>query len=126
MRDAFEDMLRASGASLSTWIVLSSLSEQGVVSQKDLATHVRLDGATMTHHIDRLEQQGLVRRVMDPADRRVRRIEATPDGERLHEQLVASAQEFERTVFAGVTEAERERVRKVLERIDSNLLLLEG
>jgi len=126
IRDAFEDMLRASGASLGVWVVLNALSEQDVVSQKDLATHAHLDGATITHHIDRLEQRGLVRRAMDPADRRVRRIEATPEGVLLHEQLVAAAQEFERTVFAGVTEPERERLRKVLDRIDSNLLLLEG
>jgi len=119
-------MLRASGGSLGTWAVLNALSEEGVVSQKDLATHVHLDGATITHHIDRLEERGLVRRVMDPADRRVRRIEATPEGVSLHGQLVAAAREFERTMFAGVTETERERLRKVLDRIDSNLLLLEG
>jgi MarR family transcriptional regulator for hemolysin len=126
IRDAFEDMLQAAGGSLGTWAVLNALSEQDVVSQKDLATHVHLDGATITHHIDRLEERGLVRRAMDPADRRVRRIEATPEGIRLHKQLVAAAREFERTVFAGVSDREREALRRVLDRIDSNLLLLEG
>ena len=126
IREAFEDMLRSSGASLGTWAVLSALSEQGVVSQKDLATHAHLEGATITHHIDRLEKQGLVRRVIDSGDRRVRRIEPTPEGIRVHEQLIAAAREFERTVFAGVSDAEREQLRRVLDRIGSNLLLLEG
>ena len=126
LRDAFEDMLRLAGASLGTWIVLNAVSEQGVVSQKALASHVHVEGATITHHIDRLERQGLVRRLVDPTDRRVRRIELTPAGVSLHEQLMTAAQEFERTVFAGIGEAERERLRKVLDRIDSNLLLLEG
>jgi MarR family transcriptional regulator, transcriptional regulator for hemolysin len=126
IRDAFEDMLRASGGSLGTWAVLNAVSEQGSVSQKDLAAHSHLEGATITHHIDRLEQLGLVRRLVDPADRRVRKIEATPEGVDLHKQLVAAARDFERTVFAGVTDAERETLRRALDRIDSNLLLLEG
>jgi MarR family transcriptional regulator, transcriptional regulator for hemolysin len=126
LRDAFEDMLGRSGASLGTWIVLNALNEEGVISQKALASHVHVEGATITHHIDRLEQKGLVRRVIDPADRRVRHIEPTPEGVRLHEKLLAGAQEFERTVFAGVSEAEQTEFRRVLERIDSNVLLLEG
>jgi MarR family transcriptional regulator for hemolysin len=126
LRDSFEDMLQRSGVSLATWTVLNALSEQGVLSQTELAGHVHLEGATITHHIDRLEQQGLLQRLLDPADRRVRRIEATPEGVRVHEQLVAAAQEFESTIFAGVSEAERKELRRVLDRIDSNLMLLEG
>ena len=125
LRDAFEDMLRRSGASLGTWVVLNALNEQGVISQTALASHVHVEGATITHHVDRLEQQGLVRRVVDPGDRRVRRIEPTAEGVRLHETLLAEARQFERTVFAGVSEPEREGLRRVLDRIDSNLLLLE-
>jgi DNA-binding MarR family transcriptional regulator len=119
-------MLRRSGASLGTWIVLNALSEEGFVSQKALASHVHVEGATITHHIDRLEQLGLVRRVVDATDRRARRIEATTEGKRLHEKLVAGAREFERVVFAGVSEAEQDELRRVLDRLASNLLLLEG
>jgi MarR family transcriptional regulator for hemolysin len=119
-------MLRHSGASLGTWVVLNALSEEGILSQKVLASHVHVEGATITHHVDRLEQKGLVRRVVDPADRRVRRIEPTPEGRRLHARLTAEAREFERVVFAGVSEAEQAELRRLLDRIASNLLLLEG
>ena len=73
MREAFEDVLVAAGGSLPSWIVLSALAEVGCVSQAALASHVHLEGATITHHIDRLEAAGLVTRQLDPADRRVRR-----------------------------------------------------
>ena len=126
LRDAFEDMLRRSDASLGTWIVLNALSEEGILSQKVLASHVHVEGATITHHVDRLEQKGLVRRVIDPSDRRVRRIEPTAEGERLHKRLLAEAREFEQVVFAGVSEAEQVELRRLLDRIASNLLLLEG
>ena len=61
MREAFEDALTAAGGSLGTWIVLSALSDVGCMSQAALASHVHLEGATITHQIDRLEAAGLVR-----------------------------------------------------------------
>ena len=61
MREAFEDTLTAAGGSLGTWIVLSALSDVGCMNQAALASHVHLEGATITHHIDRLEAAGLVR-----------------------------------------------------------------
>ena len=47
------------------------LSERsGKFSQRVLATHAHVEGATITHHVDQLERLGLVRRQMDPTDRR--------------------------------------------------------
>ncbi|HXH97412.1 MAG TPA: MarR family transcriptional regulator [Gaiellaceae bacterium] len=121
LRTAFEDMLKRSGGSLGTWIVLSALSEEGGVSQKVLASHVHVEGATITHHVDRLEEQGLVRRQVDPHDRRIRRIELTPEGVRLHERLLADALAFERATLAGLDDADRAELRRLLDLIASNL-----
>src|SRR5579871_2362643 len=68
MRSAFEDAIIGAGGSLASWIVLSALSETGCCSQAALASHVHLEGATITHHVDRLEKAGLVTRRLDPAD----------------------------------------------------------
>src|SRR5919201_6883829 len=84
LRDAFEETLHDEGGSLGAWIVLNCLSDEGTISQRALAAHVHVEGATMTHHIDRLERLGLVRRQLDPADRRVRRNEVTEEGRQLH------------------------------------------
>src|SRR5947209_8143181 len=83
LREAFEEELEAAGGSLGAWIVLNGLSDEGLVSQTVLASHAHVEGATITHHIDRLEALGLVRRRPDAADRRVRRVELTPAGIRL-------------------------------------------
>jgi MarR family transcriptional regulator for hemolysin len=121
VREAFEDALETAGGSLGTWVVLSALSDEGVISQSALASHVHLEGATITHHIDRLEQQGLVRRQIDPKDRRVRRLELTAAGKRLYESLLASMRQFERRLLAGVSDAERAQLRETLGRIGDNL-----
>jgi MarR family transcriptional regulator for hemolysin len=121
VREAFEQALAEAGGSLGTWVVLSALSDVGIVSQSVLAGHVRLEGATITHHVDRLEKAGLVRRQGDPADRRVRRLELTEAGEELHDRLLAAARSFERTMLAGVSRADVDACRTVLARIQTNL-----
>ena len=123
LRAAFEETLAANGGSLGTWVVLNALSDVGSVSQAALATHVHLEGATITHHIDRLESLGLVRRLADPDDRRVRRLELTDAGVELHTRLLAAAVDFERATLAGVSPRRRPHSAP-LDRIQSNLAAL--
>jgi MarR family transcriptional regulator, transcriptional regulator for hemolysin len=126
MRVAFEETLAAAGGSLGTWIVLSALSDEGVINQTVLAGHVHVEGATITHHIDRLEELGLVRRVLDPTDRRVRKIELTAAGTRLHRRLLAAVKELEAQATEGISKAEQDQLRRTLERIQSNLVVRRG
>jgi MarR family transcriptional regulator for hemolysin len=102
MRAAFEDTLTAAGGSLGTWIVLSALSDVGCMSQTALASHVHLEGATITHHIDQLEAAGLVRWQLDPGDRRVRRLELTDADTKLHRRLLAAVIELQQHALAGL------------------------
>jgi MarR family transcriptional regulator for hemolysin len=121
LREAFEDVLAGSGASLPGWIVLSTLADVGRVSQAALAGHVHLEGATITHHIDRLEAAGLVRRALDPADRRVRMLELTDTGAALYGRLLAAAIEFQGVVMAGLDAEDRAGLARCLEVIQANL-----
>ncbi len=121
MREAFEATLTAAGGSLGTWVVLSALSEVGLMSQAALAAHVRLEGATITHHIDRLEAAGLVRRQLDPGDRRVRRLELTAAGTELHGRLLSAVIELQARVLAGISHRDRAVLARALDTIQRNL-----
>lgn len=121
IRGAFERTLASAGGSLGTWIVLSALSENGLVSQSAIAGHARVEGATITHHIDRLESLGLVRRSVDPEDRRVRRVELTPEGVELHRRLLEEAKRLEAVLLAGLDERERADLLAMLDRIRTNV-----
>ncbi|MBV8479682.1 MAG: MarR family transcriptional regulator, partial [Actinobacteria bacterium] len=88
-------MLNAAGGSLGTWIVLSAIKDEGIVSHSVLATRAHVDGATITYHVDRAEKQGLVAREPDPGDRRVKRLRLTPEGERTYDELWAAASTFQ-------------------------------
>src|SRR3954453_5937173 len=78
---AFDEHLADAGGSLPTWLVLVSLMGQRHGSQRDVAGGVGIEGATLTHHLNRMEVAGLVTRRRDPNNRRVHKVELTQDGE---------------------------------------------
>ena len=54
-------------------------------SQRELASHMRIEPPTLVRHLDKLAEEGLVERRPDPDDRRVVRVVVTAAGlERLH------------------------------------------
>ncbi|MEU6740944.1 MarR family winged helix-turn-helix transcriptional regulator [Streptosporangium sandarakinum] len=67
--------------------VVLLLSCQDSASGQDLAHHLGVGLATVTGIVDRLVAHGLVTRREDPHDRRVRRIQLTPRGRALTEQI---------------------------------------
>ena len=121
IREAFEDVLEHAGGSLGTWIVLSAIKDEGIVSHRVLASHAHVDGATITYHVDRAEKLGLVAREPDPNDRRVKRLRLTHAGERAYEELWAAAREFQAKVVTGITDAEQARLRRTLAKLRANL-----
>jgi MarR family transcriptional regulator for hemolysin len=121
IREAFEDVLERAGGSLGTWIVLSAIKDEGIVSHSVLASHAHVDGATITYHVDRAEKLGLVIREADPDDRRVKRLRLTPEGERAYKELWAAASAFQARLMTGITDAEQARLRRTLAKIRENL-----
>jgi MarR family transcriptional regulator for hemolysin len=122
MREWFDARLAEHGGSLVTWIVLSQAIDGPVrPSQRQLADRVGIGGATLVHHLDRLEAEGLVERRRDPDDRRVTRVYITDGGRARHLELseVAAAVDAE---LRGLMDAKAETVfRDVLHRIGAHV-----
>jgi MarR family transcriptional regulator, transcriptional regulator for hemolysin len=118
---AFNDRLAEAGGSLPTWLILSSLKGDAWRTQLDLARAVGIEGPTLTRHLDGLEEQGLVSRVRDAADRRAMNVELTPAGERLFGELRQAVIAFNRKLTAGLSEDELESLRKTFERLNDNV-----
>jgi DNA-binding MarR family transcriptional regulator len=90
------------------------------LSMGELSTQLACDPSSATGIVDRLERKGLVRRVADPADRRAKRVELTPDGRKLRrriEQRVMAA----RPSIAGLTKAEQRQLRDLLQKAMAGL-----
>jgi DNA-binding MarR family transcriptional regulator len=68
------------GLGASTHSALASISRRGPLSLGELAALEGVKPPSITTTVAALESQGLVTRVVDPADRRVTRVTATPRG----------------------------------------------
>lgn len=71
------------GATPSQLAALATVERHGSMTLGDLAAHERVRPPTMTRIVAGLEEGGLLRREIDPSDRRVARMTLTPDGSRL-------------------------------------------
>lgn len=82
--------------------------------------------ANVTRLVDRLELQGLLKRVADPKDRRVSRVVITPKGRRLMERLDEPVQALAARLTSCCDEAECLSLANHLERLREHCALQEG
>lgn len=71
------------GATPSQLAALATVERHGPITLGDLAGHERVRPPTMTRIVAGLEEAQLVRREIDPSDRRVARVTITAEGSRL-------------------------------------------
>ena len=57
---AFDDALSGAGGSLPVWLVLLNLKTRRVSNQRELAEAVGVREATLTHHLNAMERDGLL------------------------------------------------------------------
>jgi MarR family transcriptional regulator for hemolysin len=117
---AFDDALAEAGGSLPVWLVLLNLKTRQVASQRELAQAVGVREATLTHHLNAMDAQGLVTRARDPANRRIHVVQLTPDGEAAFLRLREAATGFDRRLRDGLTDADLDGLAGLLGRLAAN------
>ena len=118
---AFDDALAAAGGSVPVWLVLISLKGQRLANQRKLAEAIGIQGATLTHHLNAMEADGLVTRRRDPTNRRVHVVELTDAGEALFQRLRAAAVAFDR-LRAGLADDDVATLARLLDRLRDNVV----
>ena len=101
--------------------VLVSLWQEDGVTQKVLSERVRIEAPTMVRTLDRMEREGLVKRVRSQTDRRRIHIRLSKKGANLERQLVPLAAEVNDTALAGITKKDRRQLDDLLARSIANL-----
>jgi MarR family transcriptional regulator for hemolysin len=118
---AFDDTLAAAGGSLPIWLILISLKTQEPGNQRELAKAVGIQGATLTHHLNAMETDGLITRRRDPANRRVHQVKLTEAGETLFHRLAGAAIDHDRRLRAGLGADEISTLARLLDRMQHNI-----
>jgi MarR family transcriptional regulator for hemolysin len=78
MRTRADQMARAHGTTRAQWLILLRVEQQPDLSQNELACIAEVAPITVARLVDRLEAAGLVKRCIDPEDRRIWRLRLTP------------------------------------------------
>lgn len=115
-----EMALAEAGLSLAKIGVLRILmAAKEPMSLSELAEHSHCVRSNMTQLIDRLEKDGLVRRILDPEDRRIRRAEVTPAGREAHAAGIQILEVQERALTSVLTDSDRVALAGAMERLHS-------
>lgn len=118
LEDRLEGALGAVDLSLAKLGVLRILSDaKDPMPLSELAAHSHCVRSNMTQLVDRLEADGLVKRVSDAHDRRIRRAALTPKGQRACEQGQQVVEAVERDVANALPQPDAAGLARALERL---------
>jgi MarR family transcriptional regulator for hemolysin len=118
---AFERAMAEAGGSAAAWQVLVLVRAEQWGTQARMAEAMGITGATLTHHLNALEAQGLVRRWREESNRRVQRVELTPEGEALFERLREVAVEHDERLRSRLTNEETQLLGDLLDKLQAGL-----
>jgi MarR family transcriptional regulator for hemolysin len=118
---SFGDALGEAGGSLPEWLVLLNLKIRPAANQRELAKTVGIGEATLTHHLNAMEKQGLLTRRRDTNNRRIHIVELTAAGEASFLRLRAAASAFDRRLRRDITAEQLASLGDLLDRLAANL-----
>lgn len=110
----FHQSLREHDLTVLSWRTLAALSGSPGLTVSELAEVALAKQPTVSKLIDRLEGQRLVRRAVDPRDRRRVLVRLTAAGARRIEPVLRDAQSYDTTILAGHPPAEIARLKTLL------------
>ena len=90
-------------------------------TQAQLAELLHADKAAIARRTKNLEAKGLICRISEKADGRLKRIEFTPRAEEIRHLIAGEIEESESILLKGITEKERQTFIEIGERMLKNL-----
>lgn len=122
MRRAFDEALAEAGGSLPVWLVLLNLKIRPPANQRELAEAIGVREATLTHHLNAMDAEGLITRRRDTTNRRIHVVELTNVGEESFLRLRTTATSFDQRLRADMTEKEVATLAGLLDRLVQNVV----
>src|SRR4051812_34969560 len=118
---AFDRALAEAGGSAPVWQVLLLVRSAEWGTQAQIAKAMGITGATLTHHLNAMEAQGLVRRRREAPNRRVQRVELTEAGAALVERLRDVVVRHDARMRSGLTEEEVAQLGVLLDKLQAGM-----
>ncbi|MEV6125655.1 MarR family transcriptional regulator [Streptomyces violaceusniger] len=120
-RKAAEEWVRARGLTHEQAMVIGYLEQRPGAIQRDIAEMSRTTAANISLMLKVLERRGLVERRIEAGNERSKRVYATPAGIELIAGLNAALAEVDEVIFAPLTDAEKDTLEALLNKINARL-----
>jgi MarR family transcriptional regulator for hemolysin len=114
---AFDRALVEAGGSAPVWQVLVLVRAGRAGTQSEMAEAMGITPATLTHHLNAMERDGLVTRRRDEHNRRIHRVELTEPGLALFERLRDVVLAYDRELRARLGEEDAAHLADLLDRL---------
>ncbi len=118
VRQRFEQALTPVGLRQRHVVALSYLRGHGPTAQQQLAERLCMDASSLVCLLNELEEDELVARKRDRADRRRAIVELTSHGERALCEVDAALETVENEVLTGLDESERALLHALLAKLN--------
>ena len=121
MRKRFEQQAAHLGFTRSQWLVLLHLAKNEGIHQAGLAEILEVEPITLVRILDKLEARGLIERRQHPTDRRLWLLFLDPKARSSLEPLHAIGEVTRSEALAGLSDADRASLLRMLGAIKANL-----
>lgn len=118
---SLEPLIAEHGLTINFWRVLMSLDSYGVLSTVKLSDLTMIDRTTLTRTLDKMCGLGLVLRIDDEIDGRVKPIKLTKAGKMKLESVMHVGLTHNETARRGLTDKEYEALLSTLTKVITNL-----
>ena len=103
-------------------VALRAIERHGPIAVSDVARRLEVDQSTVSRQVRPLEEEGLVARTTDPADRRSARLAVTPKGRRVLDRVTEVPLNDYAVAVGDWPEADRARLGELMRRLRAALL----
>jgi len=117
-RTKLDQRLRPLGLSMGKWTTLAHLARGGdKLTQREIAERVGVEGPTLAGILDRLEQDGWVKRKCSTADRRCKTVHLQKRAAGVLDSIFQTAQQLRHELIEDIPRRDLETCIRVLSRI---------
>lgn len=90
LRDVLQPLLDEHGLAMDHWRIVAVIGDDPGLGMREIATLAVVPAASLTRHMDKLVERGIVVRRIDPGDRRRAVVALSPRGEEYAARLRAA------------------------------------
>lgn len=113
---AYQDQF---GLKIPQWRLLAVLADEGPLTQQTLCGRTLMDKVTVMRAAQGLLRRHLIKRLPNSEDGRSHRLLLTRTGQRLYDQIVPLALDYEAQLLQGIDQQDVARLEQLLRRLES-------